>query len=159
MKKSPICITIPLKDFIQSHLGISLDESRNIVPNQHIWSHRPIKKELADIIFHLCRNEHTCYIEYPSEFSMQREPILWSFNEWVQSNELLEKQRKRSDDERTSRFLYEDNVETLTKACMKEFGFDYERARGMAFKWVKDGNKGALMICKVEKLKTKKEEL
>lgn len=160
MTKPPlITITIPLRDFIQSHLGISLDETFNIVPNQHIWSSRPIKKEIADVIFALCNNEHTCYIEYPSEFSMQREPILWAYNEWIQSNELEEKRKRRSHDERVQRFLFVDNVELMTRACMKEFKFSYEQARGMALKWVKSGNKGAMMICKVDKLKTKEEEL
>ena len=155
----PLTITIPLKDFIQSHLGISLDESGNINDGQHIWSARPISKPIADLIFAVCENKHTCYIEYPSEFSMQRDPKLWAFNEWLQSNELEERRRKRAHEERVGRFLYEDNVETMTKACMKEFGFTYEQSKAMALRWVKQGNKGAMMICNVDKLKTKESEL
>lgn len=155
----PLTITICLKDFIQSHLGISLDESGNIVEGQHIWASRPIRKEIADVIYALCGNRHTCYIEYPSEFSMTRGPKLWAYNDWIQSNELEEKRKKRSHEERVDRFLYVDNVETMARACMKRFGFDYKQSRAMALRWVKQGNKGAMIVCGVDKLKTKEEEL
>ena len=154
-----IFITIPLKSFLQSHLGVSLDETGNIVKNQHIWSSRPIDKSIADVIFAICRNEHTCYIEYPSEFSMRSSPILWAFNEWKQSNELNERIKKRAHDERVDRFLFVDNVKILAEAAVKKYGFTYAQAEAMALKWVKTGNKGALIITGVEKLKTKESEL
>jgi hypothetical protein len=157
--KNELLVTIPLKDFIQSHLGISLDESGNITPNQHIWSHRPINKSIADVIFHLCNNEHTCYIEYPSEFSMRKEPILWAYNEWKQSNELQERVKKRAHEERVDRFLFVDNVQMIAQRLVDELGFSYEKAEEFAVKGLKKGNKGLLMIAKVDKLKTKEEEL
>lgn len=155
-------ITIPVKDFIQSHLGISTENGTcdsNIVPNQHIWSHRPISTRLATILFEKYHNKSVCYIEFPSEFSMQRDPILWAYNEWVQSNEFEERRRARADEERTERFLYIDNRETVARNLMKKFGFDYDKALEMAGNALKKGNKGILMISETGKLKTRKEEL
>lgn len=156
----PIPLTLPdISIFIDSHLGVSLDDFGNIIKGDRVYESRPLRRDIAELIYAICENKHTCYIEFPSEHSTQKNPILWDWKAWHLSFERHKKQKEISHNERIKSHLYNANVETLTKACMKEYGFDEEKARAMAYKWVKQGNKGALMICKIDKLKTKEEEL
>lgn len=152
-------LTIPLQDFIDSHLGVSLDSTGNIIPGDNLYPFKPIKLSIAELLYAMCENKHTCYIEFPSPNSIQNDPILWSWKAWILSQERYEKIKAHSHKERINRHLYNDNVETLTKAIIKEFGFDEEKAKVMAYKWTSQKNKSALVILKLEKYKTKEEEL
>ena len=156
----PIPLTLPsIEDFLDSHLGISLDDFGNIIPGDRVYDCKPLKQSIAEVIYALCENKHTCYIIFPEEHSIQRDPIIWDWKSWCASHEQNERRKIQSHKMRVDSYLYESNVRTLTQAAMKEFGFDEDKAKAMALRWVKQGNKGALMICKVDKLKTKEEEL
>lgn len=153
-------LTIPLSVYIDAVLGITVDDTlHNRLPSEHLWDSRPIPVEIAEVIFALCNNEHTCYIQFPTEFSLQKEPILWSWKAWKASQEDLEKQKAYSHKRRVDKYLYEANVEMMTKAAVKKFGFDENKARAMALRWVSQGNNGALFICGISEYKKKEEEL
>ena len=156
----PIPLTLPsIEDFLDSHLGISLDSNGNIIKGSRIHSSRPISFHLAELILALCENKHTCYIEFPPAYSIQRDPVIWSWKDWIDSQERHERRKAQAHKDRIERFLYEDNVELVTKGLVKEMGFDEDKARAMAFRAVRTNNKGLLFVSKVEKLKTKEEEL
>lgn len=148
-----INITLPLTDFVSSHLGPTKDGC-------FLWEERPISEQLGLIIFNLTKNQHTCYIQFPDEQPNKYGTyVLWSLNAWRSSNELYTKQRDRAERERIERFIFEANVKDVAKACMREFYLDEDRAIEMARTFVRKGNKGAFQLIGVEKLKQTKDEL
>ena len=138
--------TIPLTTFIKSHL-------------RHDDKY-PIDAEQAEILLILSRNLNLIHIQYPDEFSIDQTIYLWSYKAWMVDVERNTRVKAYAHKDRVQRYLFESNVEEITKGAMKHYGLDKDRARSMAWKWVKESNHAAIKIVSgIEKLKTKEEEL
>ena len=140
-----------LKQFVSSHLGGWPLTGREKFP---------IDAERAEIIKHLTNNEHTCYIQYPEEYEADQNIYLWDYKAWIASEELRVRQKRYQHQSRVEGYLFTANVEDVTAAIVKKYKLDEDRARSMAWKWIKTGNKEAMkIVAGVEKIKTKEEEL
>lgn len=153
-----INITLPLTSFIESHLGIRLNEAGE---REQSWHYRTIKKELAEIILVLTKNESHCYIEFPSINSPHlTEPMLWELSAWNIHHDKWTREKIRSDRERVARFILETNVKIVARAFMELTCVDdLDKAKAHAFSLITSKKFGNIRALGVHKLITKEEEL
>lgn len=142
-------ITLPLRSFIDSHLGRQADGS-------HMWFSRPIDRNIAAIILAKTDNKSLCYIQWADDMSPDlKEPILWEWSAWRDSSERWLRQKKYSEAQRIEREIEKQNVVMVAKAYEQEFGIGGDAAMVQAYKWVRTGNMKAMKIIGITKLLTK----
>lgn len=129
MVKDPT-ITIPLSAFVSSHLGhgFTLNPDRSLSEGR-TWYAKPVNKAIADTIFAITNNEHTCYIEYPDSNSPHLTlPILWDYNAWRSHCDSWMRERQLSEKRRIERFIFEANTKILAKQWNIRADVGMERA-------------------------------
>lgn len=145
MKEKP-SFQITLEDFLNSHLGS--DHSR------------PIPQHLAEIVEIISKDLLVCYVQWPDQYSPHLDgPILWRYKYWYDDNERIMRARKRSEDERIKRFIFEANVRLVARFCKTHFGQDDNWSSVTAFSLMKKGNMKAIKALGIEKLIETEEEL
>lgn len=154
-------ITITLSQFVQSHLGSSVDTHGNIIMSGCAKDKMPISRDLALIIFTLTKNQSHCYIEFAgSENPHLRHDMLWDLVAWQNSNEIVEKQKLYSHKRRIERWLFDKNVQTVKLGLLRNTPFDEWACEAMAFKCVQRGGVALLMeMAGVTRLFDKESEL
>jgi hypothetical protein len=142
-----IFYTQSLQDFLKSHLR---EDDKY-----------PISKEQAEILSLLCPNDECIiYIQYPDEFSADNNIYLWHYKAWRYDYERQRRVSAYHHQERIKGNLFTANVELIAEGIVKKYRLDVDKARSMAWKWIKSGNKAAIeMVAGVTKLKEKEEEL
>lgn len=139
-----ITITIPLKEFVKSHL------------NNGAWSNRPINRDIASIILAKTDNKQYCYIQWPDEMSPDlQEPLLWDFVAWRDSEEKWLRQKRYSEQQRIEGEVERQNVYIVAKAYEECYGVSSDSAIIQAYKWVRNKNIKALKLIGIDKLITK----
>lgn len=124
-----------------------------------------VSKLTAEIIFGHCKNKHTCYVQFPGDNDVDvlgrfiSEPLLWSMSAWKSSVERAAKQRLRSEYDREQRFIFEANVKLVAKRLATFSGLEFEIAKLMAWRWLKDGQHDKIKAVGVVKLYTTIKEL
>lgn len=118
----------------------------------------PVKSYIADIIFGICQNKHTCFIQFPTDTTFLQEPVLWAWNDWVESYERDCKIKANAANERALRFIFDKNVLMLTRKIIEEWGWEFDGARGAAYSWLKKNKKGAMDLVGFKPI-TKESEL
>jgi len=84
-----------------------------------------VSKETAELVLIACKNQHTCHVQLPSDENLDifNKPItesrLWSFACWQASTERWLRQKKRSDDERDARNIFDANVRLVARAILR----------------------------------------
>jgi len=151
-------ITIYLCDFVRSHLGQALTDDGLIDLNNHIKAYHPISPLLAEIIYNVTKNQHTCYIEFPTNTSLFREPRLWGWKDWIESAARDQRVKENAHKERVAYYIMEKNIGILARCIVSEWGWDWDAAKSAAYSWLKKNKKGAFRLVKAEKLLITKEE-
>lgn len=119
MNNEPINITIPLQTFVDSHLGRRTNGDK-------MWTCRPINRNIAEIIYNLTQNKHTCFIQWDDEFSVHlKEPLLWDFTAWLKECDRHIRAQAYSQKQREERFILETNIRILSNLlksslCLEE---------------------------------------
>lgn len=119
-------ITLPLDQFLQ-----------------YITSHGEtyVPKLFGDIIVGLTKNSPECgyYVEtVDRDGNKMPFPKVWQYTTWKQSNDLLEKQRKYSQQQRDERFVFEANVKLVQRAVRQTLLLSNDHAAILAYKLVKE---------------------
>lgn len=84
-----------------------------------------VSQETAELLLLACKNQHTCHIQLPCHENLDifnqpiTQPRLWAFNSWQSSTERWLRQKKRSDDERDARNIFDANVKLVTRAILR----------------------------------------
>lgn len=157
MSKEPLLLTLPLTDFVDSHLGRGLDEQGKV---RHLWHSRPIAKHLATIIYALTKNEHTCCIQWADQYNPElREPVLWEYGAWINSTEKWMRAKVRSDMERVERNILAANTKIVAKAWADFSGVNVREAEVVAYRLLSGNNSTGIRVFYEGKLITKEEEL
>jgi hypothetical protein len=139
-------ITIPLRDFVDILIG----DADNC----------PIPQQYAELVFLLTKNEHTCFIEWADEMSPNLQvPLMWRIPAWRQRTESWLRAKNYSDKERVKRWIFEGNVQRITKELMKISGLEEHLARIAAFSMLKNNKTGNIKMVGVQKLIEKESEL
>lgn len=139
-RKEETNITIPLKDFIDSHL------------NWELHHYRPLNNTLATIIFNITKNnpDYGCYVQWPDDelSPNQTQPILWRYNVWADDYERRKKAKVISDNLREKSFIFAANMKILTVAVMDYCYLSKEAAHVVAHKMLTKGEwKKIAIIC------------
>ena len=145
-------ITLSLADFVNSHLGHTSDGT-------HLWDGRPVDEHIALIIFNITQNKHTCYIEFPADNPMLERPVLWDMKAWRSTSEKIYKDKARAEAQRVTWHMFNQNVKLMTRACMKKFLLDEDRAETMAKSLLRKNPQIGKSLLGLEKIITKEEEL
>lgn len=143
-------ITLSVKSFIDVALGRSY------------WHDRPLPPDVGEILLLITRNspEFGCFIQTRDEFNQPlSEPVLWKYSAWSDSHERYVRQKKRSEEERVKRFIFEANVNTVAKRIAAVLGVTGDAGRMTAIQLVRANKQGTLRFLGVNKLITKEEEL
>lgn len=148
-------ITIPLKLFVDSHLGYNVDTK------ERFWNCRPIDPTLAQIIQHLiAKEEQICHIQFADEMSPHlSNPLLWDIGAWRRECDKWVREKIASDKRRVERFIFEANAKLIAKAFSKFSGIPLEAAQVTAYKLLLKNNLAAIKVFGVDKLITKESEL
>lgn len=147
MKNEPT-VTILLKDYVAAILG------------QNYWHDRPISKETALTIFSITQNKFLCFIQFSSEDGKPLEkPVLWDYAAWQDVAEHTRLARNYSHRQRVERFLFEDNVKTISKAWQDYASVSEEAANVVARRVLTPINEKKIRVFYDGLIKTKEEEL
>lgn len=151
MPKEQINITIPLDSLIWCILGDHEDGLLNA----------RIPPEIALVIqSKLPKDRQTHIVVFTNDDGQPYDyPILWRYNAYQQSNELLDKRRKWDEKRRVEDWIRDANVNNLAQAIVKSTGMLMKDAQNTAYKLVKNGNVEMLKVMGLEHLITTKEEL
>ncbi len=122
---SDLNITIPLTDYLSS-----------VLRDKHF---APVSKIEAEIIKLKTNNKHTCYVqEHDPETGVKLpEPLLWRFHTWKQTTDNWLELKRKSQLERDARFVFEENVNRLTRAVTRMTGLEHNIARVTAYQHIK----------------------
>lgn len=139
-------ITIPLKDLLWIILG---DEHSGSPCN-------PIPKVTAEILAYKLRNSLVYKVDLDSSPSR-----IWWYSEWKTNQDIREKQRIYSENERIKRWLLTANIAMVAKAIVKKSKVSQNCAEAMAYTLVKNPDSGTVLsyFFGVNKLKEKVEEI
>jgi hypothetical protein len=155
MSDKQLTITIPLDEFVRSHLGIT-PNSKDGVTDQ-MWHHRDIPLWLADLIVAKTNNISSCYIQYPDKYDPHlKTPRLWDLSAWHTYSDSWERQARRSEQERKERFLLDANSHLLARAWLKSdwCGVSETMAIAICRKWLVEGKLGVVKMLGVTLYKT-----
>lgn len=160
MKQDKPTIEIYVSDFIQSHLGISINkETGQIEQGQHVYASRPILPYIAEILFAKFQNKSVCYIEFPTDVSAYRTPILWAWNDWIMSSDRESRIKEYSRMERIRRFILEKNMHIIAQRLSIEWGWDYDYGLMEGLSWLSRKKPNWLLRGKERALKSIKATL
>ena len=130
-KKSDPSFNILLTDFLDSHLR----EDFSLV----------ISKKLGEVIEKISKEKLICHIQWTGfDGKKLHNPIVWRYKYWVDSSEKWQKDKDRSDRERTERHIFNANVKRVSKRCMEFMLMDEQHASSTAFCIVKHNKKNAM---------------
>lgn len=144
--KSRPSFQISLEDFLDSHLA-----------DAHS---RPIPHHIAEIVEILAKDRLLCYVQWPDKYSPHLDgPVLWRYKYWAEDFERTMRARKRSEDERVKRFIFEANVRLVARFCKTQFGQDDNWSSVTAFSLMKKGNMNAIKALGIESLIEREDQL
>lgn len=135
MKPKPqeLLITLPLNE-LREHL------LRDIYG--HPSDNCNISPLLAEIISLISQNKNDIHVQFPSDDDVDildrpvTSPILWRYSRWSNSTEKWLKDKKRSEQERQARFIFQFNVERACKTVMRFTELDHPNAMKVALNLV-----------------------
>jgi hypothetical protein len=143
-EQKPLTITLPLSQFVQSHLG------------DGYWHSRTIDDGLARIIYELTKNhpDHGVYVQWADEHSPELEqPVLWTYSAWKAACDSWVRQKSLSDARIEEYNRHQANVRMLARAIMKHLeAIDEEHAPMVAANWIRRKNFGAMKLVGVNRL-------
>jgi len=147
MKKPPDTITLPLDEYLEDTLG----ENHSV----------PIRASVAEILDIKLKNRLTYYVQWPDKYNPDlKRPLLWRYKAWIESVDLWERQRKRANDERVARFIFEANVKLVAKQITYKYNMPIERSTLCALSIIKCKTMHLKVAqCGVKKLIEKESEL
>lgn len=147
MKKEEPQITTDLREYIDIFLGDS-----------HYREHKYPKT--AEIIEIKARNTFICYIQWKDEYDKPlRLPVVWSYAAWADSEERRARAKKRSEEQRVERFIFEANTKIVAKACERYFNMDNTMATATAISMLRGKKVTAIKEVGVNKLIESESEL
>jgi len=127
-----------------------------------------IKQQTAEIILLVCKNKESfdVHIQSPldrNNVTLYNKPItkwrLWRLHYWRISTERWLKDKRREDDERNARFLFEANVKMIANRIKCNLGADENVALITATRWLRKEQWGNITFCGVKKLYTNVKEI
>lgn len=122
---------------------------------------RDIPTPLAEIIEILAKDTLICHVQWNDKYNPDLTgPKLWLYQAWATHSDRWERAKKKSEEERVKRFIFEANVRIVTKACKAYLNLDDNWGTSTAFALLKQNRMIAIeAICGKNKLITKEEEL
>ena len=137
-------ITINLLDYLDDFLG----ENHS----------RPVRKYIAEILEVKLKDKLIIYVQRSDENGRElSQPILWQYKYWAESQDRERRAKIRSENERIARFLLEENVKLVARACITYFNMDISCAQATAFSIIKNNKQAALKELSVTLYKTLEE--
>lgn len=142
-------ITIKLRDLVSLLLGDS-----------HSEQFPPGYRHVAELIEIKAKGTHICHVQWTDQWCPElQEPVLWVYARWCESVERWERARKRAEEERKAKFIFDANVRMVTDYCKKYFCMDKNWAATTAYGLVKNNRFNGLKVIGVDNLYTTIEEL
>jgi hypothetical protein len=146
------------------------DPSFNITLSEFLASHLredfclPISQHLAETIDHIAHNKCIVHIQYADFYGHKLpQPMLWRYRYWVESINKFNIDKARSEAQRVAKYIFDENVKRVKKACINVLLMDDSNANGTAFCIVRHNNKTAIdsinMLGACIKLITTEDEL
>ena len=140
-------ITLPL----QTLVDLSLRDNHDV----------DIPRSIADLIYAITKNEHTCYIQFTDRENITLDvPRLWNLHQWRISTESWIRSKDASHKRKVQDWLLTANVDMVEKAINRKWqGISGGPSRVIAYQLVKSRNMAGLKEFGINKLKETEEEL
>lgn len=139
MNEEEPLITIPLSHFVKLFLNGEYS--------------RPIPHSIAEIVEAKSKGTTICYVQRRDKYNPSLStPILWNWGKWRESIDNWESSKKRSEDERVMKFIFDENVKRVSKQCQKFLLMDEDYALPTAFFLMKHGRFVAMRAIGVNNL-------
>lgn len=125
----------------------------------------PISMDVAEVIHHHTKNQHSCYIQFPSDDDIDivgkyiDTPILWECGAWRTSSERWMKSKMRSQKERDERFILEANIVQVARCILRQAYVTPDAARMIARSMISKKDYARIKLVGCKKLYTTIEEL
>lgn len=145
-----------------TYITLSVRSFVNVALGNNYWNDRPLPPDIGELLLLITNNnpEFGCFIQTSDEFNQPlSEPVLWKYSAWSDSHERYMRQKKRSEEDRVRRFIFEANVNTVAKRIAIVLGISGDAGRMTAIQLVRTNKQGTLRFLGVNKLITKEEEL
>ncbi len=121
---------------------VSLPSLVSMVLGGDYWHSRPIPPDVAEQIFLLTKNQHTCYIEFNDELSNHLAmPLLWDFAAWQNACEHRARTKAYSRKLFVEHELLKINTKLVGKAFAEFSGCDAEQAEQIVNKLLREKSK------------------
>lgn len=111
-----------------------------------LWSiigddqYKHIPSEVADILEIVAKGD-LCHIQRKDRDGMTfKEPRLWWLTSWRSDTESWRIAKKRDDDARDTRWVFEENVQRVSRAITRETFIEGDAARALAYRKMKQIN-------------------
>ncbi len=147
MKENEILITIPLSEYVDAKLGSGT------------WNYKEIKTNIAELIEIKCKNTFICAIQWPDKYNGLDNPLLWPIAGWRDATERWQAEKKRSEERRIAKFIFEANMRVVSAKAMKYFSIDDTFAQPIAHQYLIKKRLNALLTIGVTRIITSEEEL
>lgn len=118
-----------------------------------------ISPKLASIVEVLSANKCICHVQWTS-FTGERlsSPLLWRYKYWIDSSEKWLESKRRSEEARVKKYIFDANIRRLSRAYVAQFNMDETKATDLSITILSRNLVGGVRLVGV-KLITKESEL